>query len=378
MKSLFASLWVGIAVWIWTDRPTTVWADDKDKAIAKEIDELSVRLKKRQQELTKKLDDAKTPEEEKKVIAELRAFQKEADMAFLNLIKKYPASPAVVQITGEMLENTPEEAEFLLGVLEKHHLADPKVGDIALRLHDVLSERQDIAEKFLRTLMDKSPQPEGKAKASVGLALLMKVLSERSATQEDRDKKLKEAETLLDAAATKHGKAIVSVDAGEMELEKFIKPYLFEIRFLSVGRKAPELAGNDMEGKPMKLSDFAGKVILLDFWASWCGPCMAMVPHNKKLVKNYAGKPFVLLGVNADEDLDEYKKAVNAEGISWRSFRHKQDDKKNLLAEWNIQAFPTLYLIDHQGVIRARWIGNPGDAVIEQEIEKLVKVAEAK
>ena len=72
------------------------------------------------------------------------------------------------------------------------------------------------------------------------------------------------------------------------------------MRSLAVGRVAPEIERQDIDGKPMKLSEYRGKVVVLCFWGTWCGPCMAMVPLEKALVERLKGRPFALLGINSD------------------------------------------------------------------------------
>ena len=104
-----------------------------------------------------------------------------------------------------------------------------------------------------------------------------------------------------------------------------------------------------------------------------------MFPHERSLVKRMSGKPFVLLGVNGDT-VDDSLKAKNEEAeITWRSFKNQASaDQPQISDQWNVQGWPTLYLIDAEGIIRGKWLGSPGDAVIDEAIDKLVAEVEAK
>lgn len=106
---------------------------------------------------------------------------------------------------------------------------------------------------------------------------------------------------------------------------------------------------------------------------------MAMFPHERSLVQRMVGKPFTLIGVNGDEPGDALKEKNKAAEITWRSFQNSRGkDDKDIADEWNVQGWPTLYLIDHKGTIRRKWLGSPGDEVLDKEIDALVKEAEAK
>jgi thiol-disulfide isomerase/thioredoxin len=118
---------------------------------------------------------------------------------------------------------------------------------------------------------------------------------------------------------------------------------------------APGIEGTDAEGKHFKLSDYRGKVVLLDFWAGWCGPCMLLVPHERFLVKNMEGRPFVLLGVNADQSEAELRAAEQKHRINWRSWW--DGGNGTIQRQWKVGVLPTLFLIDHEGIVRYRFAG---------------------
>jgi hypothetical protein len=102
-----------------------------------------------------------------------------------------------------------------------------------------------------------------------------------------------------------------------------------------------------------------------------------MYPHERSLVKRLEGKPFALVGVNSDKDLKALKPILEKEQITWRSFWNGENGTAGpISAEWNVRVWPTLFLIDHKGVIRHRFLGTPGEKALDAAIERLVQEAE--
>jgi thiol-disulfide isomerase/thioredoxin len=167
----------------------------------------------------------------------------------------------------------------------------------------------------------------------------------------------KEAEKLFERAIRDYGD--VAYDRangiGDRTVADAARPALFELQNLAVGKTAPEIEGEDIDGKPMKLSDYRGKVVVLSFWASWCGPCMGLVPDERALVDRLNGKPFVLLGINGDTDRAKAKEVVEKERITWRSWWNG-GRTGTITDPWNIESWPTLYILDANGVIRYKHV----------------------
>jgi thiol-disulfide isomerase/thioredoxin len=141
-----------------------------------------------------------------------------------------------------------------------------------------------------------------------------------------------------------------------------------------VGSPAPEIAGEDLDGEPMRLSDYRGKVVLLSFYAEWCKFCVKQFPHEKALVDKLQGRPFVLLGVNGDDTPQQAKHAAQLHGLSWRSFfigRAQMVPRRYRLEGW-----PTFVLIDPQG--KVRHIAHEVDRELEVAINVLLYEAEQK
>jgi hypothetical protein len=100
---------------------------------------------------------------------------------------------------------------------------------------------------------------------------------------------------------------------------------------------------------------------------------MRLVPFERSLVNRLQGKPFVLLGVNIDLDIEQAKGTVAAQGINWRSWASLQARSGPIKEQWRVRVWPTFYLIDHRGVIRNFWPTAPDHDDLERRINELLK-----
>ncbi len=134
------------------------------------------------------------------------------------------------------------------------------------------------------------------------------------------------------------------------------------------GNAAPAFTLTDLEGKEVSLQDFSGKVIYLDFWASWCAPCMREVPYAKELKKRFEGEEeLVFLYISVDEDQDAWRKTVEQQQIEGVHLNVK-GMQADIAKQYNVKGVPTFYIIDKQGVIHNNNPGRPssGDVIDEQ------------
>ena len=116
----------------------------------------------------------------------------------------------------------------------------------------------------------------------------------------------------------------------------------------------PRFSATTLAGTPISGSDLEGKVVLVDFWATWCGPCRKSVPHLKKLSKKRGKKPFEIVGVNSDQDPDKAREFVAQNQIDWPQVW--QDDRY-LNRALGVKGIPTYLIVDHEGKIVLRTTG---------------------
>jgi len=146
---------------------------------------------------------------------------------------------------------------------------------------------------------------------------------------------------------------------------------------LSAGTKAPNFSLPKLDGKTFTLKDNfkqPGKVVLLDIWATWCGPCGSEIPYLIDLQKKYAGKPVTIVGVAIDEKKETVQSFVKNMKINY-TICH-DPNAKAVGKSYDVQSIPATYIIDKKGVIRFahRGFGGAGDvANMEREIASLLK-----
>jgi thiol-disulfide isomerase/thioredoxin len=133
----------------------------------------------------------------------------------------------------------------------------------------------------------------------------------------------------------------------------------------STSTKVPEITLKDTTGKTIKLSSLKGKVVLIDFWASWCGPCRRANKHLKQLYGKYKDKGLEILSISVDDSQKNWKKAIREDNTTWL---HVLDDM-NYANTWGIQYIPTTFLIDKQGNFSAI---NPDIDDLDKLIKKLL------
>ncbi|MGO4290481.1 peroxiredoxin family protein [Chitinophaga sp. RAB17] len=124
-------------------------------------------------------------------------------------------------------------------------------------------------------------------------------------------------------------------------------------RKTGIGATAMDFTQNNTAGKAVKLSDYRGKYVLLDFWASWCGPCRAENPNVLDNYEKYHSKGLEILGVSLDDKKDAWLKAIKDDGLEWAHVSDLKGWKNDVAKEYNIRAVPSNFLIDKEGKIVA-------------------------
>jgi thiol-disulfide isomerase/thioredoxin len=190
-----------------------------------------------------------------------------------------------------------------------------------------------------------------------------------------------QAERLFETVASQYGdcpnfQAGPGLRAPKRTLGEQAAIELYECRHLSIGDVAPEIDSEDITGHTLRLQDYRGKVVVLSFWASWCGPCMQMVPHEREMSERLAARPFALVGVNGDGTKAQAQSAVKKEKITWRSFWNGGAWDGSISTAWNVHGWPTVYLLDAKGIIRLKLQGYGGkrtDSLLDEIVDQLLK-----
>ncbi|OOQ60727.1 TlpA disulfide reductase family protein [Mucilaginibacter pedocola] len=158
------------------------------------------------------------------------------------------------------------------------------------------------------------------------------------------------------------------------DMGKEFKYSLDKLRITAIGSMAPDFIQNDVNGKPVRLSSFKGKYVLIDFWASWCGPCRQENPNVVRTYHKYKDKNFTVLGVSLDKESgkEAWLAAIKNDKLEWTQVSDLKYWNNMAAALYGVQSIPQNFLIDPQGKIIAKGLrGDDLDAKLEQLLGKI-------
>lgn len=140
-----------------------------------------------------------------------------------------------------------------------------------------------------------------------------------------------------------------------------MKPFLLVALFFSsvllcnaqlkVGDRAPIIAAKSWENNSFNIQDYSGKYLLIDVWASWCGPCIKAFKTVKKLYKTAPKDSFEIIGISIDNSEDTWRTTVNNQQLPWVQFHSPGNYKSPMVNHWKVEMIPATFLVNPQGII---------------------------
>ena len=354
---------------------TPIKTDDSDVEKSegqKKLDSLRNEFKKLQDDVIQEYKDAKSPEEAQKLIPKIQK----------NLLKLPREDYAKKALALSKTMQTTDQGSFDALVFAMSMVSRGNNKEIMKEAVDMIVKDHSKNPKMISVLGFISSTPDG---ASIlekiatktddrNLAGLAWYAITENLQKEAGDVGPKQAEELnkrTEMIYEKLAKDYADVSMGRSTIGDTIKAALFELQNLSVGKVAPEVLCLNIDGdKEDKLSNYKGKVVVLDIWATWCGPCKAMIPHEREMNEKLKGKPFAFISISGDDTKETLTSFLEKEKMPWV---HWFADRKGILKDWNIRFYPTMYILDHKGVIRAK--GLRGEE-LEKKVNELVVEAE--
>jgi peroxiredoxin len=188
-----------------------------------------------------------------------------------------------------------------------------------------------------------------------------KVIGELKARVQELDKQVMEA---AGGSKEKAGE-VIQVEQGFQATAKSLE---------KLGKAPLAIDKKDIAGKEIKLDDYKGKVLLIDFWATWCGPCVGELPNVLKVYEECHAKGFEILGISLDQDRAKLDAFLADKKLPWRQYFDGKGWKNEVSSAWGINSIPATYLIDHTG--KLRYVGVRGEALgaaVKELLERAAK-----
>jgi thiol-disulfide isomerase/thioredoxin len=297
---------------------------------------------------------------------------------FLELAEKFPVGPEAVDALVATLRsavdyNQPKTPAWdrAIALLRKHYLTRPEVESAFKAL--AANDDDPAAHQFLRDVIDRHPDRKVQVHAiqtlMAGLGSTEKLAAVLLVSIEKKPEIRARAEKIFGKDGIEHmGEKAAKARKDREELAELLKArYSDIVPDLPVGQPAPALVGETLDGKSVHLADLKGKVVVLDVWATWCGPCKAMIPHERTMVERLKGQPFELISISADAKKETLVNFLAKEPMPWT---HWWDGAEGKIKEaLNIDHYPTIFVLDGKGVIRAKELR--GEA-LEKAVDQLL------
>lgn len=294
------------------------------------------------------------------------------------------AARAIIEFGGE---RSVDAAEFLLEH-PAHAKSPATASDMEVGYMALAAQKGPI--EALEYLFDHAPNPSGPddwtletlkgiaegaddAATAAGARYfaatrIIRAANDRGVSRSERSEKLRQAAELatgLSAGVAEHGFIMGAADQNGDRRRMTMadaESELMQRLATSVGAKIPDTRGRRLDGTDDDLSAYEGKVVLVDFWATWCGPCKIAFPGMREIVAEYPAERFAVVAISVDEELKtvvDYQAQEALPWIQWHVGKHSQLER-----DWDVDGYPTYVLINEQGVVLARESGtNPDDPV---------------
>ncbi len=343
-------------------------------------------------------NDATTPEKQAKATNHPGCRNGNFSPGFLDLARKYPGTPAAEDALlwiGSHVFQTPDSEEARTRLV-KDHATSPRLGP-TLGFQGHYDGGSPGSDGFFREILAQNPHREIQGLATYWLARVLKNKADwsREARKpsfqkrsyltetygEDWDERLRklDPEALdreADALFERVAKFYVDIPHNDKRrnpgtLGDAASGYLYEARNLAIGKTPPDFAGTDLDGRPFRLADVRGKVVVLDFGSHfYCGLCRETYPQFRAMTKRLEGHKFALISINAEPEklVGDLKDAWKTEGNTWPCL-FDGNWEGPIQKAWNVQSFPTIYVLDAQGVIRHKELRGKD---LDEAVDKLV------